>query len=47
VVISDNPGDDAEVKNVSQKKPEKIRLAVNDYYKNASGEEVKMRNGLP
>jgi len=42
VVLSGFAGADAEVKNLSAKqKLAKVRLAVNDYHKNASGEEVK------
>ncbi|MFC4212716.1 single-stranded DNA-binding protein [Pedobacter lithocola] len=42
VVLSGFAGADAEVKNLSGKqKLAKVRLAVNDYHKNASGEAVK------
>lgn len=42
VVLSGYAGADAEVRNLSGKqKLAKVRLAVNDYFKNTSGEEVK------
>ncbi|RZL30742.1 MAG: single-stranded DNA-binding protein [Pedobacter sp.] len=42
VVLSGFAGADAEIKNLSgSQKLAKVRLAVNDYHKNASGEEVK------
>ncbi|GGI24368.1 single-stranded DNA-binding protein [Pedobacter mendelii] len=42
VVLSGFAGADAAVKDLSgTQKLAKVRLAVNDYYKNASGEEVK------
>ncbi|WP_316832867.1 single-stranded DNA-binding protein [Pedobacter aquatilis] len=42
VVLSGFAGADAEVKNLSgTQKLAKVRLAVNDYHKNTSGEEVK------
>ncbi|MCZ4221943.1 single-stranded DNA-binding protein [Pedobacter rhodius] len=42
VVLSGYAGADAEVKNLSgTQKLAKVRLAVNDYYRNASGEEIK------
>lgn len=42
VVLSGFAGADAEIKFFSEKqKLAKVRLAVNDYYKNTSGEEVK------
>jgi len=42
VVLGGFAGADAEVKKISAtQKVAKVRLAVNDYYKNASGEEIK------
>lgn len=45
VVLSGFAGADAEVKNLSgNQRLAKVNLAVNEYYKNASGEEVKKTN---
>jgi len=45
VVLSGFAGADAEVKNISgNQRLAKVNLAVNEYYKNASGEEVKRTN---
>ena len=42
VVLSGFAGADAEVKNLSgNQRLAKVNLAVNEYYKNAAGEEVK------
>ncbi|WP_316736180.1 single-stranded DNA-binding protein [Pedobacter aquatilis] len=42
VTLSGFAGADAEIKKLSEKqKLAKVRLAVNEYYKNGSGEEVK------
>ena len=42
VVLSGFAGADAEIKNLSgNQKLARVNLAVNEYYKNASGEEVK------
>lgn len=42
VVLSGFAGADAEVKNLSgNQKLAKVRLAVNNYHKNTSGEEIK------
>ena len=45
VVLSGCAGADAEVRNISgNQRLAKVNLAVNEYYKNASGEEVKRTN---
>ncbi|MCX2431271.1 MULTISPECIES: single-stranded DNA-binding protein [unclassified Pedobacter] len=45
VVLSGFAGADAEVRNISgNQRLAKVNLAVNEYYKNASGEEVKKTN---
>lgn len=41
VVLSGFAGADAEVKNVGSQKLAKVRLAINESYRNSSGEDIK------